>query len=355
MDLDDLAHLRAVDRSDMLGHLDAMADQLASAWQAAPGLPLPETHRRPQRIVLCGMGGSAIGGSLTAALLAPRAPIPFEVVRGYSLPANVRGPETLVIASSNSGNTEETLAAADEALERGVRLLAITTGGTLAQHAQQHGYPLWQFHYVSQPRAALGWSFGLLLGLAQRLGLLPDLPAMVEETVALLRARQQNYAASTPVSANPAKRGAGQVMGRLPVFFGGGLFEPVALRWKGQMHENAKAWAEAEPMPEADHNTIAGFGYPADHGLPLTAVFITSGQYDHPRVRLRHELTYQLCLQNGIMADKFIPLGISPLAQMSHAIQYGDYVSYYAAIGYGVDPTEIAPIAELKAMLAEAS
>ena len=353
MNLDDRSHMETVDRENMLGHIDALADQFERAWQHARSLPLPESHRAPRQIVLAGMGGSAIGGDLTAALLASTSPVPFQVVRGYTLPAYAQGADTLVIASSHSGNTEETLAAADQALARGVRLLAITTGGALADHAQQHGYPLWAFTYDSQPRAALGWSFGLLLGLAHRLTLAPSLEADLAEGVALLREKRAVYGADSPLRANPAKRGAGQLIGRVPLIFGAGIFEPVARRWKAQFNENAKAWAEFEPLPEANHNVVAGLGWPMDHNLMLSAQFITSRQHDHPRVRLRHELTYQLCLQNGIMADTFQPEGTSALAQMLHAIQYGDYLTYYTAIATDVDPTGIPQISELKTLLAE--
>lgn len=353
MNLDDRPHMEAVDREHMLGHIDALADQFENAWQHAESQPLPESHRSPRQIVLAGMGGSAIGGDLTAALLASTSPVPFTVVRGYTLPAYVQGADTLVIASSHSGDTEETLAAADLARERGARLLAITTGGALADHAERHGYPLWGFTYASQPRAALGWSFGLLIGLAHRLALAPSLEADLAEGVALLREKRPLYSADNPTVNNPAKRGAGQLMDRVPLIFGAGIFEPVARRWKGQFHENAKAWAEAEPLPEANHNLVAGLGWPMDHDLSISAQFITSAKYDHPRVRLRHELTYQMCLQNGIMADAFQPDGDSALAQMLHAIQYGDYVSYYSAIATDTDPTSIPQITELKMRLAE--
>lgn len=351
-DLDDLNRFAAVDREHMLAHIDALPDQLDAAWRAAQTLPLPAPHRQPRQIVLAGMGGSAIGGDLLAALIGASSPVPLTIVRGYDLPAWVQGPETLVIASSFSGNTEETLAAADQALGRGVRLLAISTGGDLAAHADAHGYPWWRIAYSSQPRAALGWSFGLLLGLADRLGLASSLESSVHEAIEVLRQYGPVYTATSPAPQNPAKRGAGQLIGRIPIFFGGGLFEPVARRWKCQINENAKAWAQYEGMPEANHNTVAGIGFPADHQINLAAVFITSPQYDHPRVLLRHELTFQLCLQNGIMADVFRPTGQSALTQMCHAIQYGDYVSYYLAMAYGADPTEIAPIMELKEQLA---
>lgn len=353
MDLDDLNFIRSVDRDNMLLHIDAFADQLENAWQLAQSQPLPETHRHPRQIVLCGMGGSAIGGDLAAALISRTSPAPLIVVRDYTLPAYVTGPDTLVIASSFSGNTEETLAAADQALERNVRLLAITTGGQLATHARTHGYPLWQFDYKSQPRAALGWSLGELIALVHRLGLVPNLEVDLKETLALLREETKSFTASSPLANNSAKRGAGQVVGRVPVFYGGGIFEPVARRWKCQLNENAKAWSQYEAMPEANHNAVVGIGYPAERMTNMTAIFITSKAFDHPRVHLRHKLTHQLLMEHGIMVDKFRPKGTSALAQMCHAIQYGDYMSYYAAMAYAADPTEIAPIVQLKTQLAQ--
>ena len=353
MNLDDLNLLRDIDKDDMLFHVDNFANQLEQAWALAATLPLPDSHRQPRQIVVCGMGGSAIGGDLTAALIAGTAPVPFSVVRGYDLPAYVSGPETLVVASSFSGGTEETLAAVDVAIERGATLLAITTGGKLAEHARQHGYPLWQFDYTSQPRAALGWSFGMLMGLVYRLGYAPTLDTDLQEGIALLREFQPEYAPENPAATNPAKRGAGQLMGRIPMFVGSGAFEPVARRWKGQFNENAKTWAHWESMPEMNHNAVVGIEHPAGLLSHASVVFIASPQFDHPRVALRNQLTYMLFLEHGIMADRFEPRGSSMLAQMLHAIQYGDYVSYYAAIGNGSDPTTIPPIVELKALMAE--
>ncbi|WP_162909208.1 bifunctional phosphoglucose/phosphomannose isomerase [Aggregatilinea lenta] len=353
MNLDDLNLLRDVDKDDMLFHVDNFANQLEQAWALAATLPLPDSHRHPRQIVVCGMGGSAIGGDLTAALVAGTAPVPISVVRGYDLPAYVGGPETLVVASSFSGGTEETLSAVDVAIERGASLLAITTGGKLAAHAQQHGYPLWQFDYKSQPRAALGWSFGMLIGLMYRLGYAPDLDADLSEGLALLREQQPEYAPGNPAATNPAKRGAGQMMGRIPMFVGSGPFEPVARRWKTQLNENSKVWSQWEPMPEMNHNAVVGIEYPDDLLRHVCALFITSSQFDHPRVALRNQLTYTLFLEHGIMADRFQPRGASLLAQMLHAIQFGDYVSYYVAIGYKADPTLIEPIVELKALMAE--
>jgi glucose/mannose-6-phosphate isomerase len=353
MDLDDRDYMKSIDRANMIVDIDAFADQLDRAWALALSCPLPDAYHHPHQIVLCGMGGSAIGGDLVAALVSRTSQVPFIVLREYVLPAYVSGPDTLVIANSFSGNTEETLSAAEQALERGVHLLAIATGGQLATHANTHNYPLWQFDQKGQPRAALGWSLGLLIGLVHRLGLAPTLEADLKEAVTLLRAERQVFGVDSPLGRNPAKRGAGQLVGRIPVFYGGGLFEPVARRWKCQLNENAKVWAQYEPLPEANHNTVVGIDFPEERMMNMNAVFISSKQFNHPRVYLRHKLTHQLYLQNGIMVDTFHPKGDSALAQMCHAVQYGDYLSYYAAMAYGADPSTIAPIVELKTQLAQ--
>ncbi len=174
--LDTPERFAALDPQAMLSHIHALPDQVENAWALAHTLPLPEEYLHTRLIVLSGMGGSAIGGDYLAALVAHASPVPILVVRGYDLPAYVAGSDVLLIASSNSGNTEETLAAYEEAGRRGVKRLAITTGGTLAARAAADGVPLWQFTYRRQPRAALGWSLGLLIGLADRLGLAAGKP-----------------------------------------------------------------------------------------------------------------------------------------------------------------------------------
>ncbi len=352
MNLDDLDLIRSVDPAGMLPHIDALPDQFENAWELAQKQPLPDSHRSPRRIVLCGMGGSAIGGDLAAALVSETSPVSITVLRGYTLPAYVSGSDVLLIASSHSGGTEETLSAVEQAASRGVRILAISTGGKLAEIAKANGYPLWQYSYTSQPRAALGWSFGTLIGLAHRLGLSQTLEADLKEAVSVMRASRGEYGPNSPAVSNPAKRGAGQIIGRIPVIYGAGYFAPVARRWKGQINENAKAWAQYEELPEANHNAVVGIEFPEELMRYMVALFISSPTLDHPRVTLRHNLTYQLCMQHGIMADKFSPRGSSALAQMCHAIQYGDYMSYYAAMAYKVDPTPVKTIMELKALMA---
>lgn len=354
MNLDDLQKIQQLDATHMLEHIDGLPEQFETAWEHAQTQLLPTYLPNIRQVIISGMGGSAIGGDLLAAVAGLTSPIPILIIRGYDLPAWVQGEHTLVIASSFSGNTEETLAAYDVAKSRGAHLLALTTGGKLAAKAKQDRQTLWSFSTnIDQPRAAIGWSFGLLLGLASRAGWMQNVGPQVAEAVANLKAYREKYGVNVPAMTNPAKRQAGQYMGRVPVFIGAGIFEPVARRWKGQLNENSKSFAVHDPIPEMNHNAVVGVNFPQEVLSKLSVMFIASPQYDHPRNHLRHDLTLNLLLQNGIMIDRFTPAGNSPIAQMMHAIQFGDYLSFYTAIAYGADPAVIAPIMELKQALAD--
>ncbi len=354
MFLDDM-DFAAVDGQNMLGHIDALPDQLADAWRAAQTMPLIPASAL-ERVVIVGMGGSAISGDLLAALVQDTCVLPLQVFREYSLPPYAAGPGTLVIALSFSGSTEETLSAAAQATERGARLLAITTGGPLADLADRAGGEVWPIAYDSQPRAALGWLYGLLLGAAARLGLTPPLEADIAEAVERLRDDRARWTAASPTSRNPAKRVAGQMMDCIPVIWGAGLLAPVAARWKTQLNENAKTAAYAEQMPELNHNAIVGILTPEElmrrHKFQI--VQLVSREYDHPRVALRHRATESLLREAGIIAEVVRAHGRSRLAQQMNLIQFGDYISFFLAMAYGVDPTPIPPILMLKDRLAAA-
>jgi glucose/mannose-6-phosphate isomerase len=349
MNLDDPQLHAKIDTDNMLEHIDGFPEQLQTAWHLGMNQPLPEGNFR--QVLICGMGGSAIGGDLLAGLIAAQGSLPVSVVRGYTLPAWAKGDDTLVIGSSFSGNTEESVAAIEDANSRGLPVMVITTGGKIAKLAQ--GKTLWQFEHVSPPRAALGWSLGLLLALAHRMGWLSDLEADIAEGIAAMQAHRDIYQLDNPAAQNPAKRQGGQFVERFPVIYGAGVFEVVARRWKTQLNENASHTAFYEPMPEADHNGVVGVEFPPFLMSKMVALFLRSDTYDHPRVRLRHELTAMLMMQYGIAADYFLAEGRSLLAQMLHAIQFGDYVSYYTAIAQGANPTTIEPIDELKAQMSE--
>ena len=173
MNLDDLAKFRQLDPEDMLGHIDGLPDQLGSSWELGSKLPLP-MWQGFKNILIAGMGGSAIGADLLVSYVQPLCSLPIFVHRDYDLPAWAKGPQTLVITSSHSGNTEETISAFTKAVENKCTIIVVSTGGKLARLAVDHGAVLWPFEHKGQPRAAVGYSFGLLLAALSRLNLISD-------------------------------------------------------------------------------------------------------------------------------------------------------------------------------------
>ena len=352
MNLDDLTHFQQIDPEHMLGHIDGLPDQCWSAWQDVAQIRLPDAMRQVRQIMIAGMGGSAIGGDLVKVLAEPECAVSIEVLRGYELPAWVQGPDILVIGSSHSGNTEETITAFEQAGQRGAQRIAITSGGELARLAEAAGVPVVPIGYRSQPRAAAGYSFITLVRLLVMLGLLADKEAELQRAMDTLRRRREFLTATSPVARNPAKRLAGQLVQRIPVVFGGGALAPVARRWKDQFNENAKTWSQFEEMPELNHNLIAGVMFPAELMTRIAVIQLVSS-FDHPRIRIRHDFTRTMLLQQGIAVDVVKASGDSLVAHLLTAIQFGDYTSYYVAMAYAVDPTPIPPLVLLKEHLAQ--
>ncbi|TEU15776.1 MAG: bifunctional phosphoglucose/phosphomannose isomerase [Anaerolineales bacterium] len=350
-DLDKPHLFREADPQDMLARISELPQQCRDAWANAQSLPLPAEYRQAKAVVILGMGGSAIGGDLLRTLLESECPVPLTVNRDYTVPAFVNG-QTLVIASSYSGNTEETLAAFEAARQAEAMLLAITTDGKLATRARELNVPLLTFDYHATPRASLGHSIVALIGIVCRLGLVSDKAADLDEAIAVMESWQREINEAVPLAENAAKKLAAKLHDRLSVVYGAGHLSEVARRWKGQFNENAKAWAFFEQLPEMNHNALAGVEFPADLAKKIVAVMLTSS-LDHPRTRVRFQITQEVLSQHGVSCDVVEGRGASRLAQMLSAIHFGDYVSFYLAMLYGKDPTSLKVVDYLKQRLAE--
>jgi glucose/mannose-6-phosphate isomerase len=346
MNLDDLPAIAANDPQDMLAHILALPGQLASAWELGlqPELPSGEGIRQ---VVIAGMGGSAIGADLIEAYSRPFCRVPVFVHRDYDLPAWATGDHTLMVASSHSGNTEETLSAFNEAHRRGCRLMALSTGGTLKTLAEGFKAPVLQFTHTGQPRAAVGFSFGLLLAAFTRLNLIPDQAKAVQGTVSAMQEQMAKLVPESPLKDNPAKRLAGQIVGRFPVIVGADFLTPVARRWKGQFNELAKCWAQYDILPEFDHNSLAALDQPRDVLEKMMVIFLNSEACQKDN-QLRVELTRRVMMTEGINTDIIKGTGVTSLDQMWNMIHYGDFTAYYLASLTGADPTPIPAITSLK-------
>jgi glucose/mannose-6-phosphate isomerase len=346
MDLNDRSAFKRLDERDMLAEIDGLPDQLDAAWRLRLSLETPH-FGDIQSIVLAGMGGSAIGADLVAALVRDTCKIPLFVQREYDLPAWVKGKDSLVVVSSHSGNTEESLEVFQAALQRGCSVLAICTGGRLGQLAMQAGVPTWKFVHEGQPRAAVGFSFGLQLALLHGLALIPDPTHDLTAAIIAMEDQQRVLMADIPVQQNPAKRLAGQMMGRLVTIVGADVLAPVARRWSTQVNELAKNWSQFESIPELNHNSIAGAQFPEELALKRLVVFLR-GDCQLARNKQRIDWTMQRYLEDGLAVDSFMAKGSTALEQLWTALHFGDYTAYYLAMLSGMDPTPIEPISWLK-------
>jgi len=351
VNLDDPNVYRQMDPQGMRDRIAEMGWQLKEARDVVSTFPSPGAeYSQARNVLILGMGGSAIGGDLVRTLVEGQTRVPLMVSRDYRLPGYV-GPDTLAIASSYSGGTEETLSATEEALDRGAKVIAVTTGGKLSQMVEQRGGHVLRFQYSAQPRAALGFSFGLIYGLLAKLGYLEeDRPAM-DEAIATAESAPFALGPDVPTASNPAKQLALRLHGRLPVIYGGGILSEVARRWKGQFNENSKAWAFFEQLPELNHNAVVGYEHPADLAGRLYVILLSSSTY-HPRVAARVRITGQILQQRGVDHQVVAAAGESPLAQMFDAVMAGDYASYYLAVLNSADPTPVRVIDFLKQQLA---
>ncbi|MBI2917026.1 MAG: bifunctional phosphoglucose/phosphomannose isomerase [Chloroflexi bacterium] len=352
VDLDDLPVYPKLDPSGMRVHLRGMAAQCVRAWERALAFPLPADYALADKVLVLGMGGSAIGADLVAGLVRDQARGPLITHRGYGLPSFVDA-RTLVVASSYSGATEETLSGFQEALDRPCPKLALTTGGPLLSLARERGVPVFEIDYLrSPPRAALAYSLMPLLAFLYRMGFIPDPASAANEMVALLEGLAPALAEGSPAERNPAKQLAQHMAGRTVVAYGAGFLSAAARRFKTQVNENAKGWAFYESLPELNHNAVVGYSYPTDAARHVCVVMFNSPLLSEP-VRRRYEVTAELLSKAGQEPYVLSGQGQQPLAQMMSLVLLGDYASYYLALLNGVDPYPVPAVDYLKRRLAE--
>jgi len=349
INLDDPELYEKLDPGHMSARIAELPQQCQEAWRKAMALDLPPDYGEIDKVVLSGMGGSAIGGGLLASLVAAEATVPILIHQDYGLPSFVDA-KTLIIASSYSGMTEETISSLEQALTTPAKKLIVTSGGSLSAIAEEKGIPVFTIDYRAQPRAALAHNFIPLLAILQKLGLIPDKSQDIAEAVKVLDELKLTIDQNRPHELNPAKQLATKLLGHLAIIYGAGILSEVACRWKTQINENSKAWAFYEVFPELNHNAIVGYEFPAE--MKVLVVLLRSPKFD-PRIRLRYQVTCELLAQRNISYEIIDAEGESPLSQMLSLILFGDYVSYYLALLYQTDPTPVTAIDYLKQRLSE--
>jgi len=334
------------DRSNMRKLLVEFPKQITEASKIGSEARVPHLPAGGvDRIVVTGLGGSAIGGDVLRAALSDELAVPLTVNRHYFLPEYV-DKRTLVVVSSYSGNTEETIAAHQDAVRRGAAVLCISSNGETARLAARHDQALITIPKGLPPRAALGYSFFPVLIALSKMNLIAPKEKEIRETVSLLRKKAKLY--SSLNAQNRALEVAKHLYTKLPVIYSSAdRFDVVNTRWRGQLAENAKVLAFGHVLPEMNHNELVGWKVLRRIMQDMAVVFLRD-KGDHKRVQLRMEITKDIASQYASSIVEVESEGRSPLARMFSLIYLGDWVSFYLAILNGVDPTPVKVIDYLK-------
>jgi glucose/mannose-6-phosphate isomerase len=342
--------IAAVDRSDMLADIAGLPEHLRDAlWKAESANLQPWDS--PGGLVVAGMGGSAIGGTLARAMLGDHASRPILASRTYGLPAWTT-PDTTVLCASYSGHTEETLACYEAAGALGATRVAVTSGGKLAELARGDGVPVIPVAGGFQPRAAVAYMTVAALEVARLCGAGPRMGAEIDVAADHLEQLVVEWGAEGAEDSE-SKTLARALHDSVPVIAGAGLTSPIAYRWKTQFNENAKIPAFTHELPELDHNEVVGW-----HGAPalgrFAAVFLDDSD-THPRIKKRIALTRETIGDNATGTHVVQSRGNTAVERVLSLVLLGDLVSLYVAVLRGTDPTPVDVLDALKQRLAAGS
>jgi len=321
----------AIDASNYIGILEQFPKQCREALDLPKGMMLG--HEPVSNIVVCGMGGSAIGGDILKAYLSSTG-IPVIVHRDYGLP-NFVDNTSLVFTISYSGNTEETLSAHDEAVKKGAQVIALTSGGQLAEKSPRtitlpKGY---------QPRAAVGYLFFPMIGLLHNSDVVEVKNDELNEMLTALK--------DVKGFKGKGEALAKKIRGKTPIVYASSLFAPAAYRWKTQFNENSKQAAFCHIVPEMNHNELVGYENMSRD--KFVAIFLRDKK-DHPRIQKRMDICKKI-IERKVDVIDVETQGNSLLARLFSTIYLGDMASYYLALENRADPTPVEVIQLLKAAL----
>lgn len=332
--LDDLKFIHERDTQDALGVTGKQWEQLETMYDLGDWRPSVE----PVNIVHAGMGGSALWALLSVSW--PGFTLPFEVVKNYDVPSYVNE-RTLFIASSYSGNTEETISALEQAEKKGAQIVVMTSGGKLAEIAQEKSYLLIKLPNIDKPRYGVLYGLKGLVVLGEHLGLLaePNAVKTLSDCSSFLKDSLTSWAPTVATAQNRAKQLALETMGKSAVIYAGPLLTPAAHKWKISFNENSKNVAWEYAFPEFNHNEFTGWtSHPVDK--PYVVFFLLSS-FDNERVKKRFKLSDKLLSGRWPAPEQVDAIGETRLQQILWTTALGDFVSLYTAFLNGVNPIDL--------------
>ncbi len=354
--LDQPTEIRNIDKSDMLGHCMKTPAYCRDTIERAEQIEIPRkvkvsekasiSYRKPNKILIAGMGGSAVGGEILHDWLRDELPAPIEVCKDYFLPAYA-DEDTLAFMISYSGETEETLNAFMDALRRRCMIVAATSGGTLLSFCQRLRLPCVTIPSGVPPRAAIPYLFFPLPIIIEKTGIVLNVEKEIEETIQVLERVGRENSVQTQMEKNTAKKLALEFLETVPTIYGFRQYESIARRWKTQFNENSKVPSRYEVFPELNHNEVVGWEASEEFTKEFSVVIIRDP--DEPlEIRHRIEATKRLALEKAGKILEVYASGTGKLAKMFSVLHVGNFISVYLAILRGVDPTPVKTINAIK-------
>jgi glucose/mannose-6-phosphate isomerase len=336
--IDDLKLFNKIDRQGMLSELERFPEQLREARQLGSDLKLPADYKKVNKILICGMGGSAIVGDLLQGYLKLESDFPVIVNRDSQLPAFVDS-QTLVFIITYSGNTVETLHNYQYARARKAKIIAVTSGGKMQQEAASKRIPYVKVSPGGLPRACIGLLFFPVLNILQSLGFIADKKKDLQETLRVISRLSRQWNRNSSAKQNRAKSLALSLFGKIPVLYGANsMMDGISRRWKGMLNENTKLFASYNTFPEVTHNEIECWQN-LKNLRPHFKVIILQDKRVYPEDKKRLALSLRLIRKYIGTTETAVPVGTSALARLFSMIYLGDLMSVYLAFLYATDPS----------------
>jgi len=352
MDLDDLTKIKTIDASNMAKTLHEFPTQITKALDIVDQIQLPSLYNIKQ-IIVSGVGGSAIVGDILQYYLRKKLSIPVFINRLSDLP-KWANKHTLVLSISYSGNTEETIQAFKDAIQKHCMIIAITSGGKMKEYCENRGITILSLPTGFEPRAALGYLFFYLFRSLQNLKIIQHkVHDEIDETIHLVHDLSQKYHFNVSLSENPAKKLANTINGYIPQLYGWSIYTPVIKRWANQFNENSKLISQYDELTECNHNDIVGWAENPAVAKTFAVLVFRDAKLESLQLKTRFAFMKKLY---GVNAGRYIEIdaqGRSTLAKMISSMYLGDFTSYYLAILREIDPTPISIINALKQELSK--
>lgn len=342
-DINNVDEVKRIDKRSLYSSLELFPNQIEQAWDEVNEIIFNDDFKDVSNIVISGMGGSALGGRIIDSLISERLRVPIILSTDQSLPAFVNR-NTLVMLSSYSGNTEETLESAKQAVSKHAKIIGITTGGKLKELLDSEHLPLYEFLPLAnpsgQPRMGLGYSVAAILGILSKLNFIHLTGQEMKDAINIVRKLVKEYSRDVSDNNNLSKRIALMLKRKIPVLISSEHLFGVTHAFKNQLNENAKTFSLIFDIPEANHHLMEGLRNPAEIKELLHFIFFESDSYSE-FVKKRYLITKEVVEKNEISVSTYKTFSKSKIEQIFEVLTLGIFVSYYEAIIYGIDPMPI--------------